>query len=129
MLRSGILNPHVLSLISRVRHTNTLVLADRGFPSWPGVETIDLSLTDDIPRIADVLRALLPIWVCGQIYMAQEFRSNNSQQAVDELLAMATTIPILWQPHVELKQRVPQAIGLIRTADTLPYSNMILESA
>ena len=129
MLRSGILNPHVLSLISRVRHTNTIVLADRAFPSWPGVETIDLSLTDDIPRIADVLRALLPMWVCGQIHMAQEFRSNNSKQAVDALLALTTTTPILWQPHAELKQRVPQAIGLIRTADTLHYSNMILESA
>jgi len=32
MLKTGILNPRILSLISRVRHTNTLVIADRGFP-------------------------------------------------------------------------------------------------
>jgi D-ribose pyranase len=32
-------------------------------------------------------------------------------------------------PHVELKQLVPGAIGLIRTGDTVAYANMILESA
>ena len=35
MLKSGILNPQINSLLSRVRHTNTLVIADRGFPFWP----------------------------------------------------------------------------------------------
>ena len=49
MLRSGILNPAINSLLSRVRHTNTLVIADRGFPYWPHIETVDISLVDDIP--------------------------------------------------------------------------------
>ena len=43
MLKTGILNPQLLSLLARVRHTNTLVIADRGFPSWPQIETVDLS--------------------------------------------------------------------------------------
>jgi D-ribose pyranase len=30
---------------------------------------------------------------------------------------------------VEFKKRVPRAIGLIRTADTVQYANIILESA
>jgi D-ribose pyranase len=29
MLKTGILNPHINALLSRVRHTNTLVIADR----------------------------------------------------------------------------------------------------
>jgi D-ribose pyranase len=32
-------------------------------------------------------------------------------------------------PHTELKQLVPAATGLIRTGDTIPYANIILESA
>lgn len=43
MLRSGILNPAILSLLARVRHTNRLVIADRGFSFWQEVETIHLS--------------------------------------------------------------------------------------
>ena len=51
MLRQGILNPQVLSLLARTRHTNTVVIADRGFPYWPELETIDLSLVDDVPTV------------------------------------------------------------------------------
>ncbi len=35
MLKTGILNPALNGLFSRARHTNTLVIADRGFPFWP----------------------------------------------------------------------------------------------
>ena len=31
MINHGILNPHILSLLARVRHTNALVIADRRF--------------------------------------------------------------------------------------------------
>ena len=40
MLKSGILNPALLELLARVRHTNTFVIADRGFPFWPQIETV-----------------------------------------------------------------------------------------
>ena len=52
MIKTGILNPQINSLISRVRHTNTLVIADRGFPFWPEIETVDISLVDDVPTVA-----------------------------------------------------------------------------
>ena len=45
MIRAGILNPQILSLVARVRHTNMLVIADRGFPCFPMIETVDISLT------------------------------------------------------------------------------------
>ena len=63
MLKSGILNPQILSLLARVRHTNTLVIADRGFPFWPHIETIDISLVDDVPRVLDVIRAIRPNFI------------------------------------------------------------------
>ena len=45
--------------------TNTLVIADRGFPFWPQIETIDISLVDDIPRVLDVLQAIRSNFVIG----------------------------------------------------------------
>jgi len=53
MLKTGILNPGINSLLSRIRHTNTLVISDRGFPFWPTIETIDIALVDDVPRVLD----------------------------------------------------------------------------
>jgi len=55
MIKTGILNPQILSLLARVRHTNTLVIADRGFPFWPTIETVDISLVDGIPTVLQVL--------------------------------------------------------------------------
>jgi D-ribose pyranase len=37
-------------------------------------------------------------------------------------------VPTTFEPHVEFKKRVPGAIGLIRTGDTVQYANMILIS-
>ena len=50
-----ILRESLNSLLSRVRHTNTLVIADRGFPFWPTIETVDLTLIDNIPTVLNVL--------------------------------------------------------------------------
>jgi len=123
------LNPAINSLISRVRHTNTLVIADRGFPFWPQVETIDISLVDDIPKVLDVLRAIRSNFVAGKAFMAEEFRAANGKDTCLEFERALAGIPIEFEPHVEFKKRVPQAIGLIRTGDTIPYANLILESA
>ena len=78
MLKTGILNPAINSLLSRIRHTNTLVIADRGFPYWPQIETVDISLVDDIPRVLDVLQALSKNFVVAQVFMAEEFLSVNT---------------------------------------------------
>ncbi|MCX7865792.1 RbsD/FucU domain-containing protein [Limisphaera sp. VF-2] len=129
MLKTGILNPHVLSLLARVRHTNTLVIADRGFPYWPQIETVDLSLVDDIPTVLDVLRAIRPNFRIGRVWMAEEFRRENSAETQARFAAALDGLTVLFEPHVQFKLRVPQAIGLIRTADTVQYANMILESA
>jgi D-ribose pyranase len=131
MLKHGILNPNVLELLGRFRHTNTLVIADRGFPSWPQVPTIDLSLTDNIPTVSQVLDALLPACAIGGAFMAREFKANNPAQVIKaaEQLLRAHGVKIRYEKHVDFKKRVPACLGLIRTADTIPYRNIILESA
>ena len=129
MLERGILNPAINSLLSRVRHTNTLVIADRGFPFWPAVETIDLSLVDGIPRVLDVLAAIRLHCHFGAAFMAQEFHAANQAKTKRQFLDALHGIPLSFETHVEFKHRVPHAIGLIRTGDTVPYANIILESS
>ena len=129
MLNTRILNPLLLSLVARVRHTNMLVIADRGFPFWPAIETVDVSVMDDVPTVLQILAALRPDFQAVQAYMAQEFLEQNTQtirQAFAEALA---DIPVTHEPHIEFKKRVPRAIGLIRTGDTVQYANTIIESA
>jgi D-ribose pyranase len=129
MLKTGILNPQINSLLSRVRHTNTLVIADRGFPFWPHLETIDISLVDDIPRVLDVLRAIRANFVIGKAWMAEEFLRNNTEEIREAFAAALQGTALIHEPHVEFKRRIPQATGLIRTGETIQYANLIIESA
>ena len=129
MLQRGILNPGLLSLIARVRHTNTLVIADRGFPFWPQIETVDISLSDDVPTVRQVLEALRENFVVGAAFMAEEFLRENGKPVQREYAKLLAPALIQFEPHVEFKRRVPQVIGLIRTGDTTQYGNIILESA
>ncbi|HEX5105697.1 MAG TPA: D-ribose pyranase [Pirellulaceae bacterium] len=128
MLQTGILNPHVQSLLARVRHTNTLVIADRGFPFWPAIETIDLSLVDNVPTVLQVLASIRANFVVGHAWMAHEFQQHNSPDVQSTFAAALQGISLTCEPHSEFKRRVPQAIGLIRTGDTIQYANIILES-
>lgn len=129
MLKNGVLNPHILSLMARVRHTNMLVIADRGFPYWPMIETVDISLIDDIPTVLQVFKALKANFVVGHIFMAEEFKTENPLEVQQPFTYSRDEIPISFEPLYQFKQRVHQAIGLIRTGDTIQYANMILESA
>lgn len=129
MLKTGLLNPHVLSLLARVRHTNTLVIADRGFPFWPTIETVDLSLVDDVPTVLQVLQAIRPNFIVGQAWMAEEFLRVNDAKTRKAYAAALAGVTLTHEPHVQFKQRIPHAIGLIRTGDTTQYGNLVLESA
>jgi len=128
MLKSGILNPQICSLLARVRHTNWLVIADRGFPYWPELETVDISLVDDIPTVLDVLAAIRPNFVIDQAWMAEEFLKHNGEVVQAKFREQLAGIHISYEPHVVLKQRVPRSIGLIRTGDTIQYANVIVQS-
>ena len=129
MLKTGILNPAINSLLSRVRHTNTPVIADRGFPFWPQIETVDISLVDNIPRVLDVVRAIRSNFVAGRAFMAEEFLAANSNEIRLEFEQALSGVPVVFEPHVQFKKRVPQAVGLVRTGDTIQYANLIIESA
>jgi D-ribose pyranase len=129
MLKTGILNPQISSLLSRVRHTNTLIIADRGFPFWPMIETVDVSVVDDLPTVLQMLKAIRPNFQIGKAWMAQEFFESNTAETRSDFAEVLRGIEATHEPHVEFKKRVPHAIGLIRTGDTTQYANIILESA
>jgi len=128
MLNTGIYNPYINSLISRVRHNNLLVIADRGFTHYPQVETVDISLVDDIPSVLQVFNAIKPNFDICHIYMANEFKLENTEQVQDMYKKAVGIIPVTFEPSDEMKKRVPDAIGIIRTADSIQYANMVLVS-
>ena len=128
MINHGLLNPQILSLLARVRHTNALVIADRGFPFWPMIETVDISVVDDLPTVLQLIAAVRANHHFTEAYQAEEFLKNNSPATRQKFAAALKGVPMKYEPHVDFKKRVPHAIGLIRTGDTTQYANTILIS-
>ena len=128
MINHGLLNPQILSLLARVRHTNALVIADRGFPFWPMIETVDISVVDNLPTVLQLIAAVRANHHFTQAYQAEEFLEHNPAATRQKFAAVLKGVPTVYEPHLAFKQRVPLAIGLIRTGDTTQYSNTILIS-
>jgi D-ribose pyranase len=128
MINHGILNPQILSLLARVRHTNALVIADRGFPFWPMIEMVDISVVDDLPTVLQLIAAVRANHNFTQAFMAKEFLKNNSKATQQKFRSVLLGLAVKFEPHMEFKKRVPQVIGLIRTGDTVQYANTILIS-
>ena len=59
----------------------------------------------------------------------EAIKSANQSATQQQFLTGLEGVPLTFEPHLIFKKRVPAAIGLIRTGDTTPYANMILESA
>jgi D-ribose pyranase len=128
MINHGILNPHILALLARVRHTNALVIADRGFPFWPMIETVDVSVVDGLPTVLQLIAAVRANHHFTEAYQAGEFLKHNPAGTRAKFVAALKGMTVKFEPHVEFKKRVPHAIGLIRTGDTVQYANTILIS-
>ena len=111
-----------------MRHTNALVIADRGFPFWPMIETVDISLVDDVPTVLQLIAAVRANHNFTLACMAREFQKNNSAAI---RASFARGWPALRQNSSRMSDSNSAcrgAIGLIRTGDTTPYANVILIS-
>ena len=76
-----------------------------------------------------VIAAVRGSCVIGKAWMAKEFLKANDERTRARFVSALKGASVKFEPHVDFKKRVPNAIGLIRTGDTTQYGNIILESA
>jgi D-ribose pyranase len=93
------------------------------------IETVDISLVDDVPTVPEVLSAIRKNFQIGKAWMAREFLERNPEKTRNVFADALNGISLAHEPHADFKKRIPNAIGLIRTGDTIQYANVILESA
>ena len=128
MLISGIINGQLASVLARFRHVNTLAIVDGPFPSYPGVELVDLALIKGFPTIPNVLDTIWPLLDLSGLYLANEFSEKVDAPTVAKYKKHFENIPINLIPHEEFKIKVGQALAIIHTGDAVPYSSVILKS-
>ena len=127
MKKGGIYHPAINHLLSSAGHTDFFTVCDRGFPVPVGPERIDLALTDDIPTVLDVVRAVQGEFHIDRVLIANE-ATTASPERVAELRTLLAPIPLHTVDHLELKRLSREGRATIRTADTVPYANIIIVS-
>jgi len=121
----GIINAQISAVIAQLGHTDTLVIADAGFPIPATTQRIDLALTKGIPGFLDTLRVVLTEMQVERAIVAEEMLkvSPDIHRAIKELLG---DVPIEAVPHSAFKERACSACAVIRTGEFTPYANIIL---
>lgn len=133
-MKKGILLNSTLSwAISRLGHTDTLVIGDAGLPIPTNVERIDLALTHGVPSFLQVFDVVVDEMQVEKAIMAAEIKEKNSplyQQLltrIDELQQrQANRITVEYVSHEEFKALSHGGRAVVRTGECSPYANVIL---
>ena len=129
MKRAGILNSDISRVLSYMGHTDCICIGDCGLPIPDEVERIDLALAFGVPTFMQTLKVVVDDMKVDKIVLAEEIRQQNPDvlRQVEELFA-GQNIEVEFVSHVELKERTFDCKAVIRTGETTPYANIILQS-
>lgn len=129
MKRNGILNSDISRVLSYMGHTDRIAIGDCGLPIPEEVERIDLSLTFGEPKFLRVLELVLADMKVEKIVLAEDIKEQNPTvlQGIEALLA-GQNVEVEFVPHTEFKAQTADCRAVIRTGETTPYANIILQS-
>ena len=129
MKRKGILNSEISRVLSYMGHTDQIAVADCGLPIPDEVERIDLALTFGEPGFMKTLETVVGDMKVEKIILAEEIKTMNpkTENEIHKLFE-GQPVDVEYVSHTELKQRTHDCKAVIRTGETTPYANIILQS-
>ncbi len=133
MKRQGILNSDISRVLSYMGHTDTICIGDCGLPIPDETERIDLAVRFGQPSFMEVLREVGADMKIEKIVLAEEIKSQNPEvlQEIEQFFAENETgfkLKVEFVLHSDLKQMTKTCKAVIRTGETTPYANIILQS-
>lgn len=129
MKRKGILNSEISRVLSYMGHTDLIAVGDCGLPIPDEVERIDLALKFGIPTFMETLETVVEDMKVEKIILAEEIKTRNPKVLGEiEALFAGKNIEVEFVSHVELKALTHNCKAVIRTGETTPYANIILQS-
>ncbi|MFO7316994.1 MAG: D-ribose pyranase [Bacilli bacterium] len=124
MKKHGILNRELAGRFAKLGHTDRIVIADCGLPIPDGVPCIDLSYKLGEPGFLSILEVVLDDLVVESAVLADEIQTENRGLSNELMKALPN---ISYVPHEEFKRLTEKAKFIIRTGETTPYANVILQ--
>lgn len=129
MKKQGILNSDISRVLSYMGHTDTLCIGDCGLPIPDEVERIDLALCFGEPTFMRTLEIVAGDMKVEKIVLAEEIKEKNPD-VLSKIQAYfaGQDVEVEFVSHTELKAKTHDCKAVIRTGETTPYANIILQS-
>ena len=129
MKRHGILNSDISRVLSYMGHTDCICIGDCGLPIPDETERIDLAVKFGVPTFMDVLKEVGNDMKIEKIVLAEEIKEHNPQVLAEiKEYFKGQDVEVEYVSHVGLKQMTRECKAVIRTGETTPYANIILQS-
>ncbi len=130
MKKAGILNSEISRVLSYMGHTDRICIGDCGLPIPDCTERIDLALAFGEPTFMHTLEVVAKDMKIEKIVLAEEIKTMNPKVLSEiEALFADQQLEVEFVPHVQLKKLTEDCKAVIRTGETSPYANIILQSA
>ncbi len=132
MKKNGILNSDISRVLSYMGHTDQIAVGDCGLPIPEETERIDLALKFGVTGFMEVLCEVKKEMKIEKLILAAEIRTKTPEivkQSLKLFDSAEEDCEIEYVSHEELKEKTHTCKAVIRTGETTPYANIILQSA
>ncbi|MBP3906026.1 MAG: D-ribose pyranase [Peptostreptococcaceae bacterium] len=127
MKKSTLINSEISYEISKMGHTDSIVVCDSGLPIPSGVKRIDLALKKGLPTFLDTLDTILEELEVEEVIIAKEI-IEASNDLYKEIEKRFSNITITTVSHEDFKMLTKESKAIVRTGEFTPYANIILKS-
>ena len=127
MKRTTLLHAELSEVIARLGHGDLLVIGDAGLPIPDGPRRIDLAVSANVPRLHEVLAAVLAEMQVEGAVIAEEIVAATPAVHADLLERLGAT-PVATVSHEQFKAATRGARAIVRTGEFSPYANVILRA-
>lgn len=127
MKKTALLNSEIVTVISKMGHTDMLAIGDCGLPIPNETKRIDLALIKNLPTFVDTLKSVLMELQIEEVIIAEETK-NISPQLMEDIVKEIGEVKITFISHEDLKETLKECKAVIRTGEQTPYANIILKS-
>ena len=132
MKKNGILNADISRVLTYMGHTDRIAIGDCGLPIPGMTERIDLALRFGVPSFMEVLETVCNDMAVEKIILAEEIKKENPEvhcQILSYFEKADRPCDAEYVSHAELKKMTEGCKAVIRSGETTPYANIILQSA
>lgn len=127
MKKTGILNSEISKILADMGHTDQIVVGDCGLPISKDVKKIDLAIKLGTPSFIEVVEEISKNMEIEKIIVASEMIEKN-KAVFNQLKVIFKNIEFQEVNHEQLKKLSNNTKAFVRTGESTPYANCILQS-